>query len=834
MSHKLIAFFSLIVLSKFGNSQCAIESWSLQKRTELSSLIVEGKVIEQYAFREVGRNAIYTASLIEVYKIFKGSVSQPFLVEVITFGGQIGLEKHHANPELELHLQDVGVFLLTPNTINTPDFVKTNGKPKYQGSASVQSFVSYDLDENKAFDGSEIFYGITTDFYERVQIYTKQKFGNGKSFGYNPERLKYRPTAAPVITNFNGINNGNAGTGDLITINGINFGNTRGKGRVEFLDANYGDGRRMKSPYAADYTVWNDTQIKVRIPSRAGTGTVKVATNDSGSSISFTGFKINYSHLNASFQPSGYAEQYYPTDLRNDNNKGGYTFQFNTRFKANTPMVNAFLRSLETWRCGTLVNWDIGRDTTIKDITGDQVNIIRLTKFADSKLAVCYSYWQGCYINGTEMEWYVNEMDIEADSTRNWYFGTGSIGGSQYDFQSVLSHELGHGHQLGHVISSSEMMHFSISNGQKKSTLSTNDLDGGNYVKSKSIKMNVCSGSAMKALVQSACGYTKALSGFKADKLVSCPNSTIIFSDTTIGVVKSYAWNFGANANPTTATGKGPHSIKYSTEGTKTIKLFASNDFGTDSSIKTTYITILPAKPKSPTNLVFEDTACLGLAKLAVDSFSDPYTLTWQLPSQATAISNTKTTKSINWNSVGGPFTFWVKSINICGSSDSIIGKALVIGNPISVFTAVANGRTVSFTNTSQNAISYKWYFGDGDSSALQNPVHIYPMGKTYSASLKAINKCKTVTYTNPVNPVHPSSIEILEREQAYIYPNPTQNLVYLSPEIIKYTLMDANGKVILMGHENKIDLSSAPKGLYLLSAHIYNGSTRYFKISKE
>ncbi len=829
-----MTFISLCLISKFGISQCAIESWSLQKRVDVSALIVEGKVIEQYPFREVGRNAIYTSSVIEVYKIFKGNVSAPYLIEVITFGGQIGLEKHHADPELELQTNDVGVFLLTTNVVKTPDFVTSNGKPKYQGSASVQSFVSYDLDDNKAFDGSEVFSGISTILYERLQLYTKQKFSLGKSFGYNPERLKYRPTATPVITNFNGVNSGNAGIDDIITINGIYFGKTRGKGRVEFIDANYGDGRRMKTPYAADYTVWNDTQIKVRIPSRAGTGTIKVATNDSGSSISFTGFKINFSHLNASFQPSGNAEQYYKTDLRNDNNKGGYTFQFNTRFKANTPMVNSFLRSMETWRCGTLVNWDIGRDTTIKDIDGDQVNIVRLTKFADSRLAVCYSYWQGCYINGTDMEWYVNEMDIEADSSRNWYFGTGTVGGSQYDFQSVLSHELGHGHQLGHVIAGSEMMHYSISNGQKKSSLSTNDLNGGNYVKDKSIKMNVCSGSAMKALAQSACGYTKALSGFKTDKIVACPKSNILISDTTIGVVKTYLWHFGSNATPTTASGKGPHTIKYDSEGAKTIKLFATNDFGTDSSIKIAYITILPLKPKTPTNLVFEDTACLGLTTLAVDSFSDPNTLTWQLPSQATSISNTKNKKTINWNSTGGPFTFWVKAVNLCGSSDTLIAKVIVLNNPISIFTSAVNGRTVSFTNTSLYAESFKWYFGDGDSSSLINPVHIYPMGKPYNATLKAVNRCKTVVNSNAVNPVHPGFIKTDESQNSYVYPNPAHNTVYLSSDIFSYTLIDALGKVILSGTETKIDLSSVPKGIYILRAHIYNSSFSYFKISKE
>ena len=833
MFKRILTLLIFSFITKFSFSQCAIEPWSLEKRVDLSSLVIEGKVIDQYPFREVGKNAIYTASIIEVFKVFKGQVNSPYTIEIITFGGQIGLEKHHASPELELQKEQVGVFLLNTNQVDIPDFVKNNGKAKYQGTASVQSLINYDLDENKAYDISNIFNGINTTLYEKLQTLTQQKIKKINSFGYNPERLKYRPVTAPVVTNFSP-SSANAGTGDIITINGLYFGNARGNGRVEFLDANYGTGQRMKTPYPADYIVWNDTQIKVRIPSRAGTGTIKIATNDSGSSSSFTSFKVNFSHLNATYTPSGGSEQYYTTDHYNDNSKGGYTFQMNTRFKANNSMVNSFLRSMETWRCGTLINWEVGRDTTIKVTAGDQVNIVRLTKYTDSRLAVCYSYWQGCYVSGTNMEWFVSELDIEADSTRNWYLGTGSPSGTQIDFQSVLSHELGHGHQLGHVISSNEMMNYSIGPGQKKSTLSTNDLGGGNYVMNKSVKSNSCSGGAMKALTTANCGYTKPFSGFIADNTTSCPNSTIIFTDTSTGIVKTYLWNFGKNATPATANTKGPHTVKYNVEGIKTIKLFTTNDFGTDSSVKNNYVTVLPAKPIAPVNLVYEDTACLALAILKVDSFSGPNTLNWQLPAQASVLGSTKYTTTVSWTRAGGPYKFWVRTVNICGNSDSLVGQVLVLNNPTSSFTAAENGRTVTFTNTSQFATSYKWYFGDGDSSQQTNPVHIYPAGKAYTANLKAINNCKKVSFNKVVNPFHPAGISKSEILNNLIYPNPTHDLLYLSKEIISYTLMNASGKILLEGKNNQIDLSTKAKGIYILNAHTNSGETIYAKVVKD
>ena len=66
--------------------------------------------------------------------------------------------------------------------MDIPDFVKNNGKAKYQGTASVQSLINYDLDENKAYDISNIFNGINTTLYETLQTLTKQKIKQIKSF----------------------------------------------------------------------------------------------------------------------------------------------------------------------------------------------------------------------------------------------------------------------------------------------------------------------------------------------------------------------------------------------------------------------------------------------------------------------------------------------------------------------------------------------------------------------------------------------------------------------------------------------------------------------------
>lgn len=69
----------------------------------------------------------------------------------------------------------------------------------------------------------------------------------------------------------------------------------------------------------------------------------------------------------------------------------------------------------------------------------------------------------------------------------------------------------------------------------------------------------------------------------------------------------------------------------------------------------------------------------------------------------------------------------------------------------------------ISFNNLSSNADSYKWYFGDGDSSFLTNPTHDYKEEGDYLITLIAIN-------SNGCNDTVSFSIEI--KSDNYFAPN--------------------------------------------------------------
>ncbi len=67
--------------------------------------------------------------------------------------------------------------------------------------------------------------------------------------------------------------------------------------------------------------------------------------------------------------------------------------------------------------------------------------------------------------------------------------------------------------------------------------------------------------------------FDEPISNFTVSKDSICVNANVVVSDRSIGFAQTYAWNFGSGAIPTTATGKGPHNVKYSTSGLKRITL---------------------------------------------------------------------------------------------------------------------------------------------------------------------------------------------------------------------------------------------------------------------
>ncbi len=89
-----------------------------------------------------------------------------------------------------------------------------------------------------------------------------------------------------------------------------------------------------------------------------------------------------------------------------------------------------------------------------------------------------------------------------------------------------------------------------------------------------------------------------------------------------------------------------------------------------------------------------------------------------------------------------GTYNVQLIATNAC-ASDTIVKQIAVVSPyvlPTAGFTYLVSNINVNFVDSSQNATSYYWDFGDGQSSTLENPIHNYSSFGYYNVTHIAIN----------------------------------------------------------------------------------------------
>jgi PKD repeat protein len=119
----------------------------------------------------------------------------------------------------------------------------------------------------------------------------------------------------------------------------------------------------------------------------------------------------------------------------------------------------------------------------------------------------------------------------------------------------------------------------------------------------------------------------KPEANFVADKTYGCPGSTIKFTDQSIDLPTSWTWTF-TGGNPATSSSQNP-TVTYANPGVYEVKLVVSNATGTDTKIRTSFITI--STPTSTLPLVegFEAAAFPPTADWTVNNI-DYDSIFWQ------------------------------------------------------------------------------------------------------------------------------------------------------------------------------------------------------------
>ncbi|TWF45609.1 gliding motility-associated-like protein [Chitinophaga polysaccharea] len=220
---------------------------------------------------------------------------------------------------------------------------------------------------------------------------------------------------------------------------------------------------------------------------------------------------------------------------------------------------------------------------------------------------------------------------------------------------------------------------------------------------------------------------------FTADKTQSCTAPlTVNFFNTTVNNSPdpvTYAWDYGDGSTGTA------NQHNYTKPGRYTVKLTATTNAGcTAPLIKTDYIVIEQVKPSFTASL-----ACAGqTVNFKNTTQPAPDKVTWAFPDGTTQT----TTDAVKQFSTPGDYL--VKMQASLGTCMEEVQQTLHVNplpqiDPVATPVSACNTPfTTQFNATSSNATSWNWNFGDGTSTTLENPSHIYTKEGTYTISLTA------------------------------------------------------------------------------------------------
>ena len=228
---------------------------------------------------------------------------------------------------------------------------------------------------------------------------------------------------------------------------------------------------------------------------------------------------------------------------------------------------------------------------------------------------------------------------------------------------------------------------------------------------------------------------------FGIDTTFGCETLSVQFADLTAptGTVASWLWDFG---DGNTSTDENPLHV-YQNAGTYTVSLTITDIGGCTNTIEQPNAVVYIPYP-APVFTVDETLGCIGdIFTFTNNSTGNAVSYQWNFGDGGTST----TENPVYSYSAEGTYSITLTAFNANGCDSSITEIELIdIQHPEADFSAFPTFAfcpplLVAFTDlSSTDAVSWFWDFGNGSSSSLRNPSHIYTESGVFSVFLVVTN----------------------------------------------------------------------------------------------
>lgn len=224
---------------------------------------------------------------------------------------------------------------------------------------------------------------------------------------------------------------------------------------------------------------------------------------------------------------------------------------------------------------------------------------------------------------------------------------------------------------------------------------------------------------------------------FSASQLFGCPPLVVNFTDQSTGGPTSWLWQFD---NGNSSTIQNPNAT-FAAAGIYNVRLVASNAGGSD----TQTLQIRVFQPAAPNFTAPDARGCVQPCHMVhfvnqtIPGESPVTQYVWDFGDGSLPVAGFNVNHC--YNQTGNyAVTLVARDSNGCQTSKIVPNYVQITNGPTASMTASPTSSctsplTVNFTGTGSSpngAVSYSWFFGNGNTSAQQNPTSVYTSGVYY------------------------------------------------------------------------------------------------------